>query len=145
MILLGISGKKGSGKSTIAEILKQYITHRPVHIIAFADALKDEVAHACGVSREYVEKNKAIFRPILQWWGTDFRRNLTSEDYWLRVFSAKVSILPNDSLILIPDVRFPNELQLIKKARGKVWRVNRDIPYYEESKSIKDIHPSVLV
>lgn len=130
MKILGISGKKESGKSTVAEIIKSiyadvYWRSKPTYIIAFADSLKIEVADACKVTIEDINQEKKIFRIILQWWGTDFRRNLYGDDYWLLKFANTIKSLPTNSLVIVPDVRFHNEYEMLRKAKAKLWRVVR--------------------
>lgn len=124
MKILGITGKIKSGKSTIAEIIQ--MNYSRTVVINFADALKDEVAVACGVTRTTIDTSKDIFRPILQWWGTDFRRNLYGDDYWIKRWLHKVSKLPPDvRLVVAADVRFENEAKCVKELGGELWRVFR--------------------
>lgn len=124
MKILGISGKKQSGKSTIADIIQS--NYPNTVIINFADALKTEVCKACGVTWEYLEAHKSEFRPILQWWGTDFRRKLNNENYWINKWQMKVLELPSDiKLVIAADVRFENEANIVKRMGGQLWRVVR--------------------
>lgn len=68
--------------------------------------------------------------PILQVWGTDFRRRFFGEDYW--VIKALHEILDyrhNKKVIIIPDTRFINEYEAVKRLKGKyvnVVRLNED-------------------
>lgn len=122
--VLGISGKKQSGKDTIAGFLKE-IADRPVHRLAFGDEVKLEVAEACGATVEFIEEHKALFRKILQWWGTDFRRKMFGDTYWIDKTRAKINGLPDGVVVVLPDVRFPNEANLIAEMQGNLWRVER--------------------
>lgn len=69
---------------------------------------------------------------FLQIWGTDIRRNLYDQDYWVKKTEQKIleiKKLPGKHLILIPDTRFKNELLLITKHNGfyvEVIRLNED-------------------
>jgi hypothetical protein len=65
------------------------------------------------------------------------------------VSMAKKKILDNpDTNWIIPDVRFPNEVKMIKEIYGSVWRVTRgkDPQWFqhfkEEGVEPKSIHPS---
>jgi hypothetical protein len=136
-ILIGISGKKRRGKDTVCDILLKLVPG--AMRMAFADPLKDEVAAACGVSREFLEQYKANFRQILQGWGTEFRRELYSQTYWidqteLRLEAAKAAKVP---LVIITDVRFPNEWEFIIAHGGHTIRVFRD-----SLAADTDTHPS---
>lgn len=139
MIIIGISGKALSGKTTVAHNLTKLIKG-PTATIAFADSLKDEVAKACGVTREYIELNKSVFRPILQWWGTDFRRNLCKKSYWIEKVMEKIVALPKDNIaIIIPDVRFINEAEWIEQFdTGFLVQVIRPNVRILESKHISE-------
>ena len=127
MNLIGISGKKQSGKDSVCEFIKKTLEPHRVVRLAFADEVKFEVANACGVSIEYIERNKKHFRLILQGWGTDFKRDLVDKDYWIKKMGVKILRLP-DSIhtTVISDVRFLNEANLIKTCGGILVRVNRD-------------------
>lgn len=126
MIIIGLSGKKKSGKDTFYEIASKMLTVPSVKI-AFADALKEEVAKACGVSVEFVETNKIIFRPMLQFWGTDFKRRLIDNEYWIRQLFHKLSEVMDDiGVVFITDVRFKNEARWIEEV-GILVRINRDM------------------
>ena len=124
MILIGISGKKRSGKDTLATAIKVHTTLL-IHKIAFADALKKEVAAALGITVQELERDKDFYRPILQWWGTDYRRKKFGEDYWTIQF-AKAFLKSEADMVIAPDVRFPNEAGLIRQSGGILIRVERE-------------------
>jgi hypothetical protein len=125
--LIGICGLKKSGKDTVASILSRALLPQRTVRIGFADALKEEVARSLGVTPDYINSNKDNFRLILQGWGTDFRRKLHGEDYWIQKWLSKVAKWPDDvDNILVPDVRFQNEYDVIKELNGVIIRVVRD-------------------
>lgn len=133
MNLIGISGKKRTGKDTVADILVRL--HPNTIKYYFAAPLKQEVARACGVSVEYIDAHKANFRLILQGWGTNFRRDLHDKNYWVRKMEIAIAHLEKFNTVVIPDVRFKNEYDFIKKNGGKVLRVSR-------ATGMQDTHPS---
>lgn len=124
--IIGISGRKGSGKDAILDCVR---VHFPdVQRIAFADALKEEVCQKYMVKLEYLEQHKDNFRLILQGHGTDYRRKLFGDDYWIQRWLQRVN-QSEASLIVCPDVRFVNEVEIVKKLNGHLWRVERpDLP-----------------
>jgi dephospho-CoA kinase len=136
-LLLGISGKISSGKTTVASFIK---TNYPnVEVLGFADGVKQEVAEACKVSIDYIEANKKLFRPMLQWWGTNFRREMRGgESYWINKTLIQIhnAFTKGTTIIVVHDVRFLNEVSAIKSSGGKMWRVER-VPAL---RPIDDIH-----
>jgi hypothetical protein len=53
--------------------------------------------------------------PMLQWWGTDYRRRLYDKDYWIECLEDQIKSLPEEvDLVFIPDVRFKNEYDYVK-------------------------------
>ena len=123
--ILGISGKKYSGKSSVAKIIKEEILpNKKVAIMSFADSLKGECVLAIRTvlkdfNYEELEANKETYRGLLQWWGTDFRRKLFGKDYWVNTIEKVIEKYNYEAdLIIIPDVRFANEFEWIKEVHG---------------------------
>lgn len=125
MQIIGLSGKKQSGKDELAKYIKEILMPTKVYRLAFADELKYELAEAIGCSIPYLEEHKEQLRLLLQAWGTEFRRNLIDKDYWVKKLAFKITRLPNDVVVVIPDVRFLNEAELITKVGGYMIRVDR--------------------
>lgn len=138
MLIIGISGKKRSGKNTVADFIEDQLEDKKVVQLAFADELKNEVAEACGVSRDFIEMHKDIFRPMLQWWGTDFRRKLFGENYWVDKILYKITQLSLETdVVIITDVRFQNEASMVQKSHGMIIRIER-------KQEKEDNHPSEI-
>lgn len=138
MILLAISGKKRSGKNTIAKLIAQQTPLR-CEEFAFADALKQEVASACGIDVRFIEDHKDIFRIALQWWGTDFRRTFKGQDYWCKQLLVK-TLKSTADIALVTDCRFVDEADCMRRIDGKVIRVNNPHPTtYDSHKSEIDL------
>lgn len=138
--LIGIMGLKGSGKDTIAKML-------PVEWkrMAFADTLKDIVSILFGWDRELIEGDSEYSRKwreeVNEYWakelcnknftprmalqvlGTDIFRNNFDRDIWVKVLKRK--IINSNSDIVVTDVRFPNEANMIKSLGGKIVQVIR--------------------
>jgi len=128
-MLIGISGKKRSGKDTVASIIAEILDNASV--LHFADALRLEVAKATGFSIRYIEEHKENFRLILQGWGTDFRRKIYGHDYWLKEMDKAIGELENygGKNIIIADVRFENEYDYVKSRNGIMIRIERSVDY----------------
>lgn len=111
--LIGLSGYAGVGKDEIAKILQQYGWKR----IAFADPLK-RIATALGWDGNKDEAG----RRLLQSLGVAVRDELHS-DAW--VTRAEVDIEAAGRPVVLTDVRFPNELHMIRRRGGTVLRIER--------------------
>jgi len=64
-------------------------------------------------------------RRILQWWGTEYRR-AQDPDYWTKAWEKKLQEYDlSTTHVLVDDVRFVNELKIIKKNGGHFIRIVR--------------------
>ena len=128
-MIIGITGKKKSGKDTFFKALSAHNANMVRY--SLADDLKDEVSVACGCTVEFIAENKDLFRPMLQWWGTEFRRICFGEDYWVKKLTARIEAgesIPGlfyqpAQIPVITDVRFLNEAEFVKKRGGAVVRI----------------------
>ena len=174
--IIGICGLKGSGKDTIAKIIcendSSFIT------VAFADCVKDIASIMFGWPREMlsgrtIESRAWREQPDVYWseaFGFEFtpRRALTTlgtdiiHDTFLKHIwdlNVKKKILSDHKHnFVITDVRFPNEIEMIKSIGGNIVQVERgERPEYWkaaekqnkgqillpfETKSLLNIHPS---
>jgi len=128
-MIIGLSGKKRVGKDTVAAMLELLLPNSKTY--AFAARLKAEVARACGVTVPYIDEHKDNFRLILQGWGTDFKRKLHGEDYWIKKMQIALTNL-NTDCVIVPDVRFKNESQFIKNNHGIIIRVERETGHLDK-------------
>ena len=140
--IIGVTGLKYNGKDTIADHLcKKYGFTR----IAFADPLKNACAILFGFTHEQLHGSLKETpdnywfglspRKVLQFVGTDlFRKQMKllhedfGEDFWLLCAKKLVNDIfekDKENRVVISDVRFPNECEMIKKMGGIVIRVNR--------------------
>jgi len=135
MKLIAISGKKRSGKDTVAAIIRRNFKGPSISYY-FASALKHEVARACGVKTEFIDQFKDNFRLILQGWGTDYRRKLYGDDFWIKQVESALRAFEdggNLQLVVIPDCRFKNEFDYLKKRGAAIIRVRRQKACYADS------------
>lgn len=66
-------------------------------------------------------------RQIMQWWGTEYRR-AQKPGYWTQKALQTVRWLDQTtrpSLVVISDVRFADEAQLVRSLGGWIWQVKR--------------------
>lgn len=89
----------------------------------------------CSVWSGFVTMNRDIqdrpgrtavtVRRILQWWGTEYRR-AEDPDYWTKAWEKKLQEYDlSKTHVLVDDVRFVNELEIIKKNGGVFIRIIR--------------------
>lgn len=126
MLLIGLTGYATSGIDATFKAIRRVVP--AAKRFAFADSLKFEVSQATGVTRTQIEQQKDRFRPLLQWWGTEFRRH-DDGAYWIKQLDVTIessmrwcSPCP---LGVITDVRFPDEADYVKSKGGVLVRVVR--------------------
>ena len=136
MKIIGISGKKGSGKDTFAQFLKEGLEKqlgKTVKVDSFAANLKQCCAILSGQSscvfyNQNLKDKKANFlsltnRELMQKFG-DLTRSL-DKDIWVKSLFNKYLDNPPEYLI-VSDVRFKNEAEHIKKLDGILIRIESD-------------------
>ena len=141
-MIIGICGLIGCGKGTVGDIL---VDDYGFTKLSFADKLKDGVATVFNwdramlegdtvESREWRETQDDFWtretgrtitpRLVLQEFGTDCMRHGFDDGIWVSLVKQELVKLSNKNFV-IPDVRFPNEANMIKSIHGEVWRVRR--------------------
>jgi len=123
MILIGISGKKRTGKNTVANLIKT-LTNQSVEEFAFAQDLKLELAQLLKIKASDIEDSKELYRPLLQALGV-YRRKFNGENYWINKCFLRI-YRSNADVCIITDVRFKNEVAATQASGGIVVRVSRD-------------------
>ena len=140
--LIGILGKKRSGKDTLAaRLVEEYGFTR----FSFADPMRAGIleldpilpfitnpgayatpplrlaAYVDAVGWEWAKEMPEV-RRLLQHYGTGLRDHLGA-DVWVDALRRKISDFPGH--VVITDVRFENEVQMIESLSGVTIRVTR--------------------
>jgi len=131
MKLIGLIGRARSGKDTVAGYLAR--RHKFTQV-AFADPMKEmlEVAFD-GINFREGDREQPIEwlgkspRQLMQTLGTGWGRDTIHQDLWKLITERKVlkAIEFNWSMV-ISDVRFHNEADMILKHGGELWQIQRD-------------------
>lgn len=69
----------------------------------------------------------AMYKKLLQFWGTDFRRS-QDPNYWVKATADHIEQLDEDQDIALCDLRFPNEMSYVKEIGGVTVKINRTLP-----------------
>ncbi len=154
IVIIGISGKKQSGKSTLGDSIFNSIIQRSNYKCkrySFADELKQKVCMGVmGLTHEQcygtdkqknsftiyrwekfpenIRENRTGFmtaREIMQYVSTEFFRKYFDEDIWLNATFRNI-FKEQPDFALISDVRFPSEVDNIIDNGGYVIRLLRD-------------------
>lgn len=150
--IIGISGKKMSGKSTFVDFYKETHLTQRVHTRAFADSLKEACSKLFHFN--YSQLNDPVLkevidprwdtspRKLLQWLGTDIMRDQFRLDFWIYnwLIWFKSQDWKDGDVVFIPDVRFQNEIDFIHDTMGgTVIHINR---VHGSEKNTVDHHSS---
>lgn len=149
--IVGLCGHAGAGKDEVARIVAELRSDWVVRRDAFADRLKISAARALGFYYSDEESIKAMNdlkingnvacswstgsltisgRTFMQLYGTESHRDVFGENFWVD------HVLPNPELaffgrddafdmLVVTDVRFPNEVERVRACGGMVWLVDR--------------------
>lgn len=146
-MIIGISGKAGSGKDTAAKMLevlyanpdisyedfanKRYKNFADIQIVHFADVLK-EVAQVLFRIDEWETNTQEGKKTTINWIGKTVRellqgigqglRDAIDPNLWIKILFANTEGWSN---YIIADVRYPNELYAIKERNGILLRIDR--------------------
>jgi len=142
MNVIGLMGFAGSGKGTVGD----YLQEKGYYKFSYADTLKDVVSTIFLWPRELLEGDTEPSRAFREkedrWWserfgypvtprlmlqmmGTEAGREVFHKDIWIHTLERRIRGYPK---VVIPDVRFPNEVDFIRRMGGTLIRVTRGRP-----------------
>ena len=130
-MLVGFAGVKRAGKDVAAAHL---VASHTFSRYAFATPLKDLCRRMFGLTLDQVEGDaKDIIVPkygmsprrIMQLVGTDCVRTIAPE-FWTDAFDAWLNSRSPVGNVVVSDVRFQNEVDLIHRRGGRVFLLTRE-------------------
>jgi hypothetical protein len=149
MTRIAIVGEMHSGKTTLANAL---IEQHGFVRLGLADPLKDAACAMLSwfidehfryfpdrwdglfgkdtripVDRQELEDAKGVFRPFLQWLGSEFAREyLGNTNCWLNIFEETLLGDYFEADVVCDDVRFPNEADYLRDLGFQIIRIHRN-------------------
>lgn len=110
--LILLCGTARAGKSTAASAFVDAFNEAGQRSVVapLGVFVKLELASILGISVEAQEACRAEWRPIWQVWGTEVRRRLFGDAYWLRLWERSMNGR-TPGHVIVPDVRFANEFK----------------------------------
>ena len=130
MTIIGLSGKAGSGKDTIADYL---VEHHNFTKLAFAGVLKQSMKILFDLSDQQLNDSKQketidprwnkTPRQLMQWLGTDILKYKIRHDFFIIHVKNKISKCKGN--IVISDVRFADEASSLKELGATIISIDR--------------------
>ncbi|UDL14631.1 deoxynucleoside monophosphate kinase [Arthrobacter phage KeAlii] len=149
--LVGLIGKKRTGKDTFAAVL---VEHHGYERVALADPLREAALALDPIMGTFPLNSEGIVR-VREWrlsdviaelgWekakdyvpevrrtlqrlGTESIRSL-DDRFWIRTAFERINALREAGVpVVVTDVRYPNEADAIRDAGGYLTRITRDLP-----------------
>ena len=151
-MIISLTGKIGSGKDTVADLINQITPYHNWEVKKFAGKLKVIAELLTGVPKANFEDQEfkkqyigddwgMTYRDLLQKLGTEAIRTGLHSDAWVNalfsdykantvaVGTSEFDFTEEDQIPnwIITDCRFPNELEAVKKRGGVTIKIERDL------------------
>jgi hypothetical protein len=148
-MIVGITGRAGAGKDTVADYLVDTYGFGKT---SFAGPIKDMINTLLGEQPEAWEDREWKETPILcgksprylaQTLGTEWGRRIVGEDIWVRLALDASNDFEH---LVISDVRFDNEAEAIHEAGGYIIQVcrNNTLTQLTEHASERGVDPRLI-
>lgn len=113
-MIIGLTGKKGTGKSyCVRKLEKQY---KNTSVVKFAKPLYDMQDAIYEIANLPYPDPKD--RKLLQFLGTEWGRSI-DKDLWINLWKDQANFLLSDGkIVLCDDIRFDNEAELVRNMGG---------------------------
>ena len=153
--IIGLAGRAGVGKDTAARFIQEQ--HPAWQIVAFADPLRRIAADLYDLTHEQMTDRALKERPTVEWGlsprqilqrlGTEVVRAVHPKTW---IFYALRTIADSDAPgVIIPDVRFDNEVDLVRNLGGRLWWIDRPavdpIAKHSSEQQVGESHCDVVI
>jgi hypothetical protein len=133
MTIIGLySTAPQSGKSTVAQVISDEIAAEVLPMAGPVKAVVHSFLEEAGIDWRCLQKESVVepfgvtLRSLYQTLGTEWGRECVHPDVWTHVWKRQAERRVLDGVpVVVDDVRFPNEAQLVKDMGGIMWRVTR--------------------
>lgn len=127
--MIGIVGRKRSGKDTLAMFVKD--TFPRTNIMSFAEPLKLACKHAYHLQDEQLEAKEDVVDPRWNMSPRDMMRSLgvdhlraVDPEHWTKHMAFRIRAMES---VVISDVRFQNEADFVRRNGRVLIHVARDL------------------
>jgi hypothetical protein len=145
--LIAFAGLKGSGKDTAAGVFVR-AGYEHVKMAGALKAMLRTLLQYQGTPEAVIEwmidgdlkeacstlLGAQSARHAMQTLGTEWGRNCMAEDFWVQMTRNRIQTCGKN--VVISDIRFPNEVDMVQRLGGKVFRIDRS------DRPANDLHPS---
>lgn len=147
--LIAFTGKAHSGKTTAAQFLLRAGYER----VSFADPIKQMVRCLTPTTDKHAAPpafGGKTLRELYQTLGTDWGRNMVDPNIWVSLGRERIQSLLLDTCeginkgVVIDDLRFDNEAELVRDLGGLVIRVEREGAELMSHESERGVSPSLV-
>ena len=133
MKIIGLTGRKGSGKDAAATALVGYTNLKLAEplkmmlraLLTYQEVTPDvihEMMEGCLKESPCKSFGGQTPRHAMQTLGTEWGRDLMGKDFWVTMLMNKAQ---NYKKVVVTDVRFPNEVNAIEEVGGLLVRIIR--------------------
>jgi hypothetical protein len=154
-MIIGFSGKKGSGKTTAAKYAlgmlpgAELINFKTGLIKEMKERLKETLEHiSYEMDRDIdwlFEQKPPVIRALMRDYGTLVRRG-DNPDYWTQRWLENTAWSGN---VIVDDIRFLNESSTVRNQGGIIIRVARSVPEdgdtHQSEIEMDQIHPDFVI
>lgn len=139
--IIGIySSMPQQGKSTACQRLVEHHGYRHLPFARIIKRMAMTFLVECGypepIAADYINVNKEVplervpgmptARYLMQTLGTQWGRHEVSPNLWVDEWECKARVWSRSGVpVVADDMRFPNEVEAIKRLGGKIWRIER--------------------
>lgn len=129
--IVALCGGQGSGKSTLSKAIEEdgeFIK------ISFADIIYkmlstflEKDARSLPKEEPMEELGGKTLRQALQTLGTEWGRQCLFDGIWVEKVRRQLRVLTEKGYnVILDDLRFPNEEQMLREEGAKIFRIDRD-------------------